>query len=265
MKKRVINSIGIVILIALLFGLWSISYQYRCSVSLIFPLIVLAVIGSSFIEIKIQKRECLRECFFEKRSFISRILANRIFIVIIYTLISIAMTISTIYLMLDYTGSMLLYLIVYTLLLMAVYRITVIFLRGVAREKYLLLFSREAAIHITAFLSMAGYFYLLLYMPLPGYLSTDLNETIRNASGLISSDCLYMDYILRLKIELDSALWWLVGNSAKHIESQFFAKLIWISFATVNALAILGINRFIIQIIYLQDTLSKNEKKVESK
>ena len=254
--KKIINLSGLIILIVLLFLLWNMTYKYQCFISLIFPLITFLVIISSIYEIKIQRRECFRECFFEKKSFISRILSGKVFIVFISIIISISMTVSTIYLMLDYENNMLPYLVFYIVVLIVVFRIVVIFFNGVIRDKYLLLFSKEITINISAFISIIGYFYILLDSPTPVYLTADLKETIHNASQLISSDCIYIDHILRLKIELDSTFQWFTHYTTKNLENQLNR----IAFTILNALAILGINRFIVQIIYLQDVMLKINK-----
>lgn len=259
MKRKLINFVGAIVLIILFFQLWKISFEFDCPLSLLFPSAVLLVIGYSFIEMRLQRRDCFKECFFEKKSYISRILSNKIFIVIVYLIISIALTISTIYLMLDYTDTMIFLLIAYIVILAAFYNILLIVFRGTVRHKYLFLFSKEIAINISAVLSVFGYFFILLNSQQPSYLSEDLYETIQKASNMISSQCIYLDYILRLKSELDSIALWFVHTSITEVDKQLYRSTILVLFSMINALGILGINRFIMQIIYIQ-SIGTNEK-----
>ncbi len=223
-----------------------------CPISLIVPLAILIIIGSSFYGIKLQQRECFRECFFEKKSFISRILSSKLFIIIIYTFVSIALTISTIYLILQYTHEMTKYLITYVIFLYSFYRLVAGAIKGIVRDKFLLLFAKEITGKITSLFAVAGYLYIFINQTLPRYLSENFLETIHNASNTVSSECILIDYILRLKIEMDSALLWVVNDSTNQMNDHVVTGSVWAMFALINSLAIIGINTLILEVIYLK-------------
>lgn len=243
---------GITIFIVLFFEVWKVSYSLMCPISLIVPLFILIIIGASFYGIKLQQRECFRECFFEKKSFISRILSNKLFIIIIYTFVSIALTISTIYLMLQYTHEMTKYLVAYIFFLYSFYRIIIGVIKGIVRDKFLLLFAKEITSKITSLFAVVGYLYILVNQTLPKYLSENFLETIRNASNTVGSECILIDYILRLKTEIDSTLLWVVNDTTNQMHDHVVMGSVWAVLVLINSLAIIGINTLILEVIYLK-------------
>ena len=245
-KYDLFDMFGITIFIVLFFEVWKVSYSLMCPVSLIVPLFILIIIGASFYGIKLQQRECFRECFFEKKSFISRMLSHKLFIIIIYTFITIPLTISTIYLMLQYTHEMTKYLIAYIIFLYSSYRIVTGVLKGIVRDKFLLLFAKEITGKITSLFAVAGYLYILINQTLPKYLSENLLETIGNASNTVSSECILIDYILRLKIKIDSTLLWLVNDATNQMVDPIVVGSVWAVFVLVGSLAIIGINTILL-------------------
>ncbi len=242
----------ITIIIVLVFEVWKVTYKLVCPISLIIPLLVLMVLGISFYGIKIQQRECFRECFFEKKSLISRIMANKLFIIILYTFFAIVMSLSTIYLMLQYTHEITKYLIVYIIFLYSFYRIIIRILHGTARDKFLLLFAKEITMKITSFFAIVGYAYILLKQTLPQYLSTDYLETVRNASSTVESKCLVIDFILRAQIEIDSSMFWIVNNVSSQIHNHILVASLWFMLVIINSIGIISINKIILEIMYLK-------------
>ena len=242
----------ITIIIVLFFEVWNVTYGLICPISLIIPLLVLMILGISFYGIKIQQRECFRECFFESKSFISKVLSNKFSIIVLYTLFAIIMSLSTIYLMLQYTHEVTKYLIVYIIFLYSFYRIIIGLLRGTARDKFLLLFAKEITMKITSFLAIVGYAYILLKQTLPQYLSTDFLETVRNASNTVESKCVVTDFILRSQIEIDSSVFWLVNNVTNQTDNHLIIASIWFTLVVINSLAIISINRLMLEIMYLK-------------
>ena len=85
----------------------------------------------------------------------------------------------------------------------------------------------------------------------PSYLKDSLELTIQEATNSIHSNCAFIDWVLRFQVELDSTILFLTKATANSIENKDTNNLIWIGFIVVNALSILGLNRFIMQIIYL--------------
>lgn len=251
-KHDLFDMFGITVFIVIFFEVWKVSYSLICPVSLIVPLFILIIIGASFYGIKLQQRECFRECFFEKKSFISRILSNKLFIIIIYTFVAIALTISTIYLMLQYTHEMTKYLIAYIIFLYSFYRIVTGFIKGIVRDKFLLLFAKEITGKITSLFAVAGYLYISINQTLPRYLSENFLETIRNASNTVGSECILIDYILRLQIKIDSALLWIVNEVTNQMHDHVVAGSVWAVLILINSLAIIGINKLILEVIYLK-------------
>ena len=87
-----------------------------------------------------------------------------------------------------------------------------------------------------------------------------MQSSISNATNSISSKSEITEYIFRLKREIDAIFWWSIVNSTEKMQEGVYKTLIWSSFIIINCLAILGINRFIGQIIYLLNKLFKEKR-----
>jgi len=128
------------------------------------------------------------------------------------------------------------------------------------QPSYHALFAREWTINLMTLLIIPIFAYFTLNGYTPLYLDDGLVQTIQNASIGVSSSCEITQSLLKWMKEIDAALWWLVSNSAKSVEPLWLKVGIWLSFITYNSLALLGINRLIIHVIYFIDRLFKRKK-----
>ncbi len=253
--KRLIASLLTIFLILLS---WVISYPYHC-ISLIFPTIVLAIISYSFIELKMQKRLCLKRCYFKKKTLFAQLLSSRVTVVLFYIFVSIMMSVTIVSTAIDYTHIWWLYLVVHTLLSLILYRVILHTTEDTIKPSYHKLFAREWTINGMTLLILPFFIYLSLNSYTPEYLQEGFVETLSSASSTISSKCDIVDSILVWSRELDATLWWLVYSSATYAKSTWMKAMIWIGFLIYNSIALLGINRLIVQIIYLIDILFKRK------
>lgn len=244
--------------ILLIFLIWKETYIYGC-VILIFPLIVLLVISSSYIEIKMQDRMCFKNCYFNETSIFSKILSSRFMVTIFYFLVSLFMTISVMYAVIDYSLELWSYLIFHLFLVVILYKYLINLLSKTIHEKFLEMFSRELTISISTVFLLLMYIYIAWQGYEPSYLRESLKETIIAASNRLSSDCSVVNYILKLKIEIDSSFWWNIHRLSTSLESQSLKTILWLAFIFMNGLGILGLNRFIVQVIYLLNKLFENQ------
>ncbi len=174
---------------------WRIGYSNGCYM-LFFPILILLVISYSFIELKMQERICFKRCYFSDGSFIAKILSSRVMVTTFYIFISIVMSISVMYGVIDYTTEFWLYLVGHILLVIFIYRYITHLLRNTIKDQYLTIFSREWTINITTFLLIVVFILLTVYEGyMPDYLSDNLKETISNASNTLNSHCQLTTYI----------------------------------------------------------------------
>lgn len=250
--KNIINIVGSILLIFILIGLWKVTNNY-CYVSFLVPFVILVTIGSSFIDMKIQERTCFAECYLTQKSWLALLLTGKAFIVLFFLIFSIFITASILYEALKYEYTMYPYLILYIVIISLFYKMIVKMLKNTVSHKYLLLISREITILVSTVLSIVVYAYIVFHSPLPEYLRSDFLETIRNATNLVNSQCVFTDYVLRLKSELDGSLWWIVKSATDNIDGELIKFLIYGWIILLNSLILFGINRFIMQIIYLSE------------
>ncbi|MFK5976036.1 MAG: hypothetical protein QM493_05975 [Sulfurovum sp.] len=254
--------IGSSILIFIVLLSWNNFYSFGC-ISIIFPFIIWGVISYSFIEKKMNERLCFKECYFDNSSILSKLLLSPYLVTIVYGIISSLLTISIIYGVINYPTILWWYLIVHILSVIVIYLILIKVFKSIIRDRYIEIFAREWTINISSLLLLSVYIYILLTGYVPSYLSSSLLETIQNASNSITSHCVYIDYILRLNIELDSSFWWITSSSSQIIDTKLSKSIIWLGFIVLNSLSILGINRFIVMIVYLVNKIITNKSKVE--
>ncbi len=246
--------VGSALVLFLTIFFWRETYSHHC-LSLIFFLIILGVISASFISIKMQERNCFKNCYFKESSIFSKMLSSRVLVTLFYFIISILMTISIMHAVVSFSMDILIYLLLHVALVTLIFIYLNRLLSSTVKLKYLYILSREITITISSIFLFAVYLYLGLYGYEPLYLQESLTQTIKSASNIMGSDCYYIDYVLRLKSELDGWMWWMITKSSLTIQNGFVNVIIWIVFMIVNAFAIVGINRFIVQIVYMLDEI----------
>jgi hypothetical protein len=165
------------------------------------------------------------------------------------------MTISALYAIIDFSKIIWLYLIIHIALSILLYKYLYTKLATTVKPSYQALFAREWTINITTPIIIIVYVYMMVNDFEPSYLKDSLEETWRVASSSISSRCEIINYFLKLQREVDSIFWWIMDKGTENIKDRTLNISIWLSFLLMNSFAILGVNRFIAQVIYLVDKI----------
>ncbi len=264
--KRLLNYfklyIASILTIFLLLLSWKIGFSNGCYM-LLLPIIFLITISYSFIELKMQERICIKQCYFAEQSFIAKMLSSRILVSIFYLIVSIMMSLSIIYGVIDYPLIFWSYLLFHIIFVILIFRYIKHLLRNIIKTKYVKIFAREWTINISSLvLILVSTYFTIYYGYIPDYLSESLLDTISNASSSMQSNCTITSYVIKAKIEIDSTFWWLLNKGTEQLDDHRVKIAIWIGFILINSLAILGLNRFMVQVIYMLDKIFNNEKNV---
>ena len=247
--------------IFLIFFTWKLTYAYYC-LSLFFPLLMLLVISYGYIELKMEERKCIRKCYFQENTLFSKLLSSHIFVTLFYIIASVTMSISTFMVSLDFSKLLWGYLVLHIILSIFMFRGLYYVFQKIFQENYQKLFAREWSVRIMAVLLISVFVYLSLNTYTPEYLTHSLKETIGKATSTVSSDCRYIEVFLQYGKSIDASFWWVVNESTEQVNNTLVKTGIWLAFLFYNSLAILGINRFIFQIIYMLNNLFDQTKEV---
>jgi len=117
--------------------------------------------------------------------------------------------------------------------------------------------AREWSINIGILILMIAFITITFNSYIPSFVVPSLETSIINASNEVGSQCKIIDHIVRLKAEFNAGFWWIIENTAGHIEHKMTKLGIWLSFILMNALALMGINRLIMTVIDLVDRVLK--------
>ncbi len=254
---------GTILVIFLVFFTWKESYPYHC-LSLIFPIMMLATVSYGYYEFKKKERECFRDCYFKSDTVPSRFLSSRSYIIMIfYLLVSILMTISTFMISIEFPRLLWFYFIIHVLLSMTLFIFLTFLFGKIFKEKHQLLFAREWTVNIMAVIIIVVFIYISLNEYTPAYLSNSLQQTVNTATASVFSNCDVTNTSLKYGKAIDSSFWWITNESAEQIDNTLIKSIIWIGFVAYNSFALLGINRFMILIIYYLDTkILKNKREI---
>jgi len=238
--------------ILLTLNIWLIMYKFDC-LALIIPILFILIISYSFIEFKMHKRICIRNCYFQTNSLFYKILSSRMMIIIFSVLASIIMGLSAISTVINYAPVIWIYLLVHILLSIIIYKFFSKKFIDIIQPKFRFLLAREWTINITAIIFILVFVYFNFHGYSPSYLDDDLKTTLQNATNSISSQCHYLNMLLKLQIEIESMSWFFIEQTTTNLNNISIKYTIWISFLVWNSFAVLGVNRYIAQIIYLLD------------
>lgn len=247
--------IASLLLIYLILFSWIGGYQMGCYM-LFFPLLMLVIMSHSFIELKMQERLCFKRCFFQEGSLLAKIASSTVLVTLFSLFISMIMTLSLVIIAIDFEKELWIYLLTFNMILMLLlYRWFQYILRNSVTEDYRRLLAREWSLDIATLflLCFTMYIYYNGYEPL--YLDSRLEVSMINASNMMHSECSFLEILLKLHKESDALFWWVVVHGSHSIEYGLLKLGIWVLFLLLNTLAILGINRFIMQVISITDRI----------
>lgn len=250
--------IGAIIIIYFILIAWSNTYQIGCF-SLIIPIFITLILASSYIEIKLKQKECFRNCYFKENTIISKILMSPYFTSIFFVLLSISYAVTLMYDILSFKMEFYFIIGIFTILIFKLYKYLLSFFSGIVNDKHLQIFAREITTNISAFILLCIYIVIYINDYEPEYLKSTLGETLNFASNSVSSKCSYIDFILKLKIEIEAYIWFYMKEFNVLDTNKNLKELAWIGFIVFNVLSILGLNRLIVQVVYLVNKIIKDE------
>ncbi|WP_104760500.1 hypothetical protein [Helicobacter cetorum] len=248
------------ILVGALLGLWCLSYQVTY-LSLVFVAIILGIVAYSSISLKMHQRKCFAKCYLNSESFLARLLSSRIMVSLIYFIISVCVSVSIAYSVLDYKIMMWGLVFINIIICATIFSVCKRMLKSIIKEDYLMLLSREISIGIGTFIFIVLSCYIQWHTSMPNYLQPSLMETIKEASNSIYSSCDYIDYFLKFKKSLESLTWWGMLKAETIEIDKRFIYVAWGVFIFYNALSGIAITRLMGQIIYwLSEYFRKNNE-----
>ncbi|GAA8524680.1 hypothetical protein oki424_03480 [Helicobacter pylori] len=242
--------LGTSVIIGVLLGLWRWTYDKSCF-SLVFVLLILGIVACSYVSLKMYQRECFANCYVNKESRLFKMLHSPIMVSCFYFIFSIFTSISIAYSVLDYNWMMWGIVFLTILVCTAVFDVFEEMLKGIIKEDYLMLMSREASSLVGALFFAGLSCYVIFYHGnRPDYLRLALIDTIKAASDSIYSSCDYTDYFLKAKKMLEGFAWWGMFKAESMGMNKGFMVAGWVVFIIYNALSGIAISRLSAQIIY---------------
>lgn len=253
--KQIFASILIIFFILLS---WKFTFNLWCF-SLLIPILIMFVLASSFIELKMNQKKCFRNCYFKENTLVSKVLTSPFFTIIFFLILSFSYTMTLMYNILTFEKIFYFIIVSFIVLTFLIFRFFIKIFRNIVNEVHLEIFAREVTAKITAFILFCIYFYLILNSYEPEYLKQTAIQTANAASNSIASNCKISDLILRFQAEISSQVWFLIKESNSLIPKDIMKTILWLAFIFINALSVLGLNRFIVQVIYLVNKLMKKD------
>jgi len=175
------------------------------------------------------------------------------------------MTLSTLIVAIDFEKELWIYILTLNMIVMLLlYQWFQYMLRNSITQEYRRLLAREWSLSVSILLLLCFTIYIYYNGYEPLYLDSRLEVSMINASNMMVSECSFLEMLLKLHKESDALFWWVVVNGSEYIEYKLLKIGIWILFLVINSLAILGINRFIMQVIYIVEKIFQ-PKLVESR
>lgn len=254
--QALILSIVFPILVLLLIKL---TYSYSCYF-LIVPTIISFFIAYSFFEKKMREKTCFRNCYLKQKTFLARMVTSPYLSIFIYFILSIIYTISIVYISISFEWYFYLFLALFIFIVFFLYKVFLSLFSKTVNEEYLNIFVKEFTIKVSSLILFMFFISSFLYSYEPSYIKESLEESLSLATNYFSSNCKYLDYILRLKAELDTHYWFITKYSSRAMNDENINNIIWFSFIIANTISILGLSRFIVQVISISLNFIKKEE-----
>ncbi len=233
-------------------------YMYNCFM-LLLPLVALVIIASSFIELKLKYRSCSYRCYFNEESRLFKLLSSPYLIILFLLIYSVGLTLTIFTEVIFFTNVMWIYLALHVGMMDMIYEKIKVMLASTVKPEMHKLLARELSIKVGSLVLFIVMGLLFYYSDTPSYIVATLEQSVQNATNSVGSDCLVIDYLARVKVELNTAIYWAVLNTTQHIDTHNTKVYIWLIFLMANALSAVGINRLIAQNIYLIEKIIGNQ------
>lgn len=253
--RQILISIAIIFFVLLS---WKFTFNLGCF-SLVISILIMLVLASSFIELKMNQKKCFRNCYFKENTLISKLLTSPFFTILFFVILSFSYTLTLMYNILTFENTFYFVIVFFIVLAFLIFNFFIKIFRNIVNEVHLEIFAREVTVKITAFILFFIYFYLILNSYEPEYLKETAIQTLSAASNSIASNCKIVDLILRFQAEISSQVWFLIKESNSLISKDIMKTILWLVFIFINALSVLGLNRFIVQVVYLVNKLMKKD------
>ncbi|MCT7464901.1 hypothetical protein N5S72_10620 [Aliarcobacter cryaerophilus] len=254
-SKIILSSIGLALIILIF---WKLTYHVGC-IAFLIPIFITLILASSYIDMKLKQKECFKNCYVNDNTFIAKFLTSPYLTSIFFIVLSIIYTINLMHDILNFSIGFYFVLIILIFITFHIYNFFLKFFKNHINDKHIEIFAREATSKISAIILFIIYIIFYLNSYDPDYLRESLNETVTLASNSISSQCYLIDFILKIKREYESII--LFGMNS--IDNNFKEEA-WVIFIIFHGLSILGLNRLLIQIIYLMNILFKRDMNGEN-
>ncbi len=241
--------LGTSVIVGALLGLWCWTYDEFCF-SLVFVLLILEIVAYSYISLKMHQRRCFANCYVDKESCLFTMLNSPIMVSCLYFIFSIFTSVSIAYSVLDYNWMMWGLVFLTIIVCAVVFGVSEKMLKGIIKEDYLMLMSREASSLVGTLFFVGLSYYVILHGNRPDYLRLALRDTIKAASDSACSNCDYISYVLEFKKMLEGFAWWGMLKADSMGMNKGFMHAGWVVFIIYNALSGIAISRLIAQIIY---------------
>ncbi len=238
------------VIVGVLLGLWRWTYDKFCF-SLFFVLLILGIVAYSYISLKMHQRRCFANCYVNKKSCLFTMLNSPIMVSCLYFIFSIFTSVSIAYSVLDYNWMMWGLVFLTIIVCAVVFGVSEKMLKGIIKEDYLMLMSREVSSLVGTLFFVGLSYYVILHSNRPDYLRLALGDTIKAASDSACSNCDYISYVLEFKKMLEGFAWWgMLKADSMGMNKGFIHIVGWTAFIIYNALSGIAISRLIAQIIY---------------
>lgn len=238
----------------LLLSLFVLLGNYECF-SLVVVFVSLVIIASSYIEFGLKQKRCVYLCFFYDKSLIFRLLTSPYLLVVFLTFYSALLSISIFLEVFTFTLWIWLYLGLHTVVMTLLFYKVKALLSASVKPEMLDLIAMGLSAKIGAIIFFIVYILFFYYSETPAYIQETLLKTIHLATQDIHSSCAFVEYFAQLKVELNATMLWSLLYSTQYLENENYKILLWLGYFISSALSAIGINRLIVQIIYL---LQKN-------
>ncbi len=253
--KQIVASM---VLIYFILIAWNNTYQIGCF-SWFIPILITLILASSYIEIKLKEKECYKNCYFKDNTIIPKILMSPYFTSIFFIILSIGYSITLMYDILNYDKWMYVFIIIFIFIVFGIYNYLLNSFSKIINEKHLEIFAREITVKISALVLLIVYIFIYINGYDPEYLESTIEETLYSATNSMSSNCTYIDAILRIKTEIEVYMWFYTKEFDALNSNQNLRVISWIGFIFFNVISILGLNRLIVQIVYLTTKILKDD------
>lgn len=228
-------------------------------------LVMWVLIAKGLYEKQLFKRACFARCYLQPKTWLTTWLQRRWWPLFISGVFAIIYSLASVFFIIELGAVAFIIFALNLLVLAGLFNFFTRLANQQVAPAAQAIFVKNASLLVASGLGVAALTgYLLISQP-PSYLQPTFSATLAAANNSYVSNCVVVDALLSLKTSLNAATWFAMHQLSQLVSAKYLKLPLWLGFLLLNALALIGVNRLMLEVLHWVNSQLVSTKKLAAK